>query len=77
MRKGMLAYYKLILEKVSFNRKLFLKELWKTNKLLSLKERYALLNWLRDRFSDTSPDLILHYQRSLKNKMRPLAFIRA
>ena len=66
----MLVYCKLILEKVSFSRRLFMKELWKTNRFLSMRERYTLLNWLREKFSNTMPDLILRYERSLKDRVR-------
>jgi len=70
MKKSMLSYCKVVLEKVSFSRKLFVKELCKFNRILSLKERYTLLNWLRVRFSTTMPDLITMYERNLKHKER-------
>lgn len=46
----MFEYVKLILEKVSFERELFEKELKKGLKLLSFKEIRELKKWCYDRF---------------------------
>ena len=44
---GMLVYCKLILEKMSFNKKLFLKEYRKSLSYLSVEEQSELKKWLR------------------------------
>lgn len=48
MKTTMLDYYKLILQKVSFNRKLFLKEYRKSHRMLQRHEVQELKFWLRD-----------------------------
>lgn len=77
MRKSMLEYCKFVLEKVSFSKKLFVKELWKTNKFLSRRERYSLLAWLREKFSGTMPELIVRYEQNLKVRARMPVLMRA
>ncbi|HAA15332.1 MAG TPA: hypothetical protein DCE41_28005 [Cytophagales bacterium] len=49
----MLEYAKTILEKVSFDRSLFEKELRKAIKSLIPKEIHALRSWCYERFGDT------------------------
>lgn len=44
---GMLVYCKLILEKMSFNKKLFLKEYRKSFSYLNTEEQSELKRWLR------------------------------
>ncbi|MEX2234561.1 MAG: hypothetical protein WD824_20510 [Cyclobacteriaceae bacterium] len=44
---GMLVYCKLILEKMSFNKKLFLKEYRKSFSYLNAEEQSQLKRWLR------------------------------
>ena len=46
----MLEYSKLILSKVCFDLKLFEKELIKALKLLQVKEREILINWVKEKF---------------------------
>jgi hypothetical protein len=46
-KKGMLEYCKLILLKMSFNRRLFIKEYRKTFSYLNAEEQMALKQWLR------------------------------
>ncbi len=48
----MLEYVKLILEKVSFERKLFEKELNKGLKMLSVKELKELRKWCYEKFGN-------------------------
>ena len=48
MKTSMFDYVKLILAKVSFNRKLFRKEYRKSLKVLSANETSELKAWLRD-----------------------------
>lgn len=47
-KKSMLAYCKLILEKMSFSKKLFLKEYRKTFTYLNAEEQSELKRWLRN-----------------------------
>jgi len=46
-RQSMLAYCKLILEKMSFSKKLFLKEYRKSFSYLSEEEQNELKKWVR------------------------------
>ena len=48
MNTSMFDYVKLILAKVSFNRKLFRKEYRKSLKMLTANESSELKTWLRD-----------------------------
>lgn len=54
----MLEYSKTVLEKVSFNRELFRKELQKSKKVLKEDEIELLQNWCRISFTDKYPDII-------------------
>ncbi len=54
----MLEYMKIVLEKVSFNRDLFKKELEKSRKLLKEDEIELLHNWCRISFTEKYPDII-------------------
>ncbi|HLN53134.1 MAG TPA: hypothetical protein VK212_05455 [Lentimicrobium sp.] len=54
----MLEYTKTVLEKVSFNRDLFKKELVKSKKLLKEDEVELLQNWCRMSFTEKYPDII-------------------
>ena len=47
-KQGMLAYCKLILQKMSFNKKLFLKEYRKSLSYLNSEEQNELRQWVRD-----------------------------
>ena len=47
-KQGMLAYCKLILKKMSFSKKLFLKEYRKSLLYLGPEERNELRKWARD-----------------------------
>jgi hypothetical protein len=49
-RVSMLDYCKMILEKLSFNKKLFKKEYLKSFKRLKPAEGIALIKWVRERF---------------------------
>jgi hypothetical protein len=46
-KQSMLGYCKMILEKMSFNRKLFLKEYRKSFSYLSAEEQSELKRWVR------------------------------
>jgi hypothetical protein len=46
---SMLEYCKLVLEKISFSRRLFRREYRKTFRYLEPKEHFELKNWLRRR----------------------------
>ena len=48
MKKSFLDYYKLILDKVSFDQQLFRKELTKALKTIDQHEVDDLLQWLND-----------------------------
>ena len=48
----MLEYCKLILEKISFNRKLFRREYRKSFRYLEPKEHFELKKWLRSRMKN-------------------------
>jgi len=50
MKSSMLSYVKVILEKVSFDRRLFRKEYKKSLRWLSRDEAGALRQWVRFRF---------------------------
>ncbi|MEK9751456.1 MAG: hypothetical protein VW236_07890 [Flavobacteriaceae bacterium] len=52
MRNKMLRYTQSILEKVSFDRDLFLKEVQKAKRVLKAHEWSALVEWLRDYVND-------------------------
>jgi ribosomal protein S19 len=54
----MLEYTKTVLEKVSFNRELFKKELQKSKKFLKEEEVELLRNWCRMSFTEKYPDII-------------------
>lgn len=47
MKRNMLEYTKMILQKVSFDRKLFEKELSKAQRELRPKEKHELMNWVK------------------------------
>jgi hypothetical protein len=47
MKTSMLEYSKMILSKVSFNRKIFRKEYRKSKQWLNQQEVYELRGWLR------------------------------
>jgi hypothetical protein len=47
MKKSMLDYCKLILSKVSFDKRLLRKEYRKSITILDISERYHLKQWLR------------------------------
>jgi hypothetical protein len=49
MKKTMLEYFKIILDKVSFDRRLFKKEYRKSLLLLTPVEAYQLKQWWRER----------------------------
>lgn len=51
----MLAYCKLILQKMSFNKKLFLKEYRKALSYLNSEERNELRRWVRDWKKNLTP----------------------
>ncbi|MDA0609100.1 MAG: hypothetical protein O3C00_04330 [Bacteroidetes bacterium] len=52
MRNKMLNYTQSILEKVSFDRDLFLKEVQKAKGMLQVQEWLALVEWLREFVND-------------------------
>lgn len=54
----MLEYSKTVLEKVSFNRELFRKELQKSKQVLKEDEIELLQTWCRISFTDKYPDII-------------------
>lgn len=54
----MLEYTKTVLEKVSFSRELFRKELQKSKKFLKEDEVELLQNWCRMSFTEKYPDII-------------------
>ena len=51
MKKSMLDYSKVILEKVSFDQRLFWKEYQKFCKVLNVRETMELRKWVIQRFS--------------------------
>ncbi|NJM93241.1 MAG: hypothetical protein HC842_00020 [Cytophagales bacterium] len=55
----MLEYAKMILSKVSFDRKLFVKEFHKARKSLVPEDRVKLERWCRDQFG-TKYQLYIH-----------------
>jgi hypothetical protein len=57
----MLEYSKLILEKVSFDNKLFEKELIKSINILMPEEIKELLSWVSANFSHQHPDIISNF----------------
>lgn len=59
MKYKMLTYTKSILEKVSFDRDLFLKEVQKAKRILKGREWMALVEWLREYVNDKP---ILRYE---------------
>ncbi|HLO91672.1 MAG TPA: hypothetical protein VK172_10955 [Lentimicrobium sp.] len=54
----MLEYSKTVLEKVSFNRDLFRKELEKSKRMLREDEFELLQTWCRMSFTEKYPDII-------------------
>lgn len=54
----MLEYSKTVLEKVSFNRDLFRKELEKSKRMLKEDEIELLQTWCRMSFTEKYPDII-------------------
>lgn len=48
-KKGMLGYSKVVLDKLSFDKRLFLKEYRKSLSWLNAEERQELRKWVRDR----------------------------
>jgi hypothetical protein len=65
MRTNMLEYTKTILQKVSFSPRLFAKELRKSRKLLTRRERIKLLLWLKQQFNGQLSRAIRIYEYSL------------
>jgi hypothetical protein len=61
----MLEYTKTVLQKVSFNRELFSKELRKAFKWLQKEELILLQAWCLVTFSDTYKDVISEVFRNL------------
>lgn len=57
-KTAMLEYTKTVLEKVSFSRELFRKELQKSKKFLKEDEVELLQNWCRTSFTEKYPDII-------------------
>lgn len=57
-KTAMLEYTKTVLEKVSFSRELFRKELQKSKKFLKEDEVELLQNWCRMSFTEKYPDII-------------------
>ncbi|WMJ75162.1 hypothetical protein RCC89_18625 [Cytophagaceae bacterium ABcell3] len=55
-----LSYSKLILEKVSFDRGLFEKELKKSLINLNYLQQRELIDWCRNKFGKSRPDLWVH-----------------
>lgn len=55
----MLEYVKMVLQKVSFNRDLFKKELEKSKKLLNEEEINVLQSWCNMSFRDKYPEIII------------------
>ncbi len=55
----MLEYSKTVLEKVSFNKELFRKELEKSKRLLKEEEVEILRSWCKISFTDKYSDIIL------------------
>jgi hypothetical protein len=53
-KQSMLAYCKMVLKKMSFSRKLFLKEYRKSLLWLDPEERSELKRWVRDLKNDVS-----------------------
>ena len=54
-KQSMLGYCKLILQKMSFNKKLFLKEYRKSLSYLNSEEQNELKRWVRDWKNNLSP----------------------
>lgn len=54
-KQSMLGYCKLILLKMSFNRRLFLKEYRKSFSYLNEEERNELKKWVREARNNISP----------------------
>ncbi len=54
----MLEYQKIIIQKVSFSKSLFEKELRKTIALLSSNEVFKLRNWAISQFGQTYSDIL-------------------
>ena len=54
-KRSMLAYCKLILLKMSFSKKLFLKEYRKSFSYLSEEEQVELRRWVREARNEVSP----------------------
>jgi hypothetical protein len=50
MKNSMLEYSKLILEKVSFDKRLFWKEYKKLSRSLVSSETHELKSWIRERY---------------------------
>ena len=65
----MLEYVKTILEKVSFNKRLFSKELEKAFLSLTEKELNTLLNWCYNTFSSEYHALINHAKHSSMSRV--------
>ncbi|WMJ72957.1 hypothetical protein RCC89_07260 [Cytophagaceae bacterium ABcell3] len=59
----MLEYCKKILEKVSFDKALFEKELKKSKKWLSKNEIKALKQWVSENFGMKFPDITSRHRR--------------
>lgn len=54
-KQSMLGYCKLILQKMSFNKKLFLKEYRKSLSYLNSEEQNELRRWVRDWKNNLNP----------------------
>lgn len=55
----MLEYVKMVLQKVSFNRDLFKKELEKSKRMLNDEEINILQTWCKMSFQDKYPEIIV------------------
>lgn len=58
MKTSFLEYYKLILDRVSFNEELFQKEYRKAMKVLKPKEREMLKDWAAERLLEKTTERI-------------------
>lgn len=68
MKNSFLDYYKYILEKVSFDKKLFSKEYKKAIKYLKKEERYKLNNYLKSKGFQLQPLKIENFNNPTNNK---------
>ncbi|PLX11675.1 MAG: hypothetical protein C0594_03340 [Marinilabiliales bacterium] len=71
MRK-MLEYQKMIIEKVSFDKKILKREIHKSLKWLSTFEFQELITWLQRKFGPTYADVIYNAEYALPSRrMKP------